>query len=187
MAKSKAKTARRAAPVKKTKKPAARKTPARKDPNASPPPARTITPYLAVGDAASAINWYKNVFGAKPITVQPAPGNKIMHAALRIGDSELFLSDIFPGADLNDPSRVGASTSIHVWSKNAETWWQNAVRNGAKVSMPMDDQFWGDKYGKLVDPFGHSWSLGWRSKLSKAELERKRQAAMADFAAMASP
>lgn len=151
---------------------------------AAPHPSRTVTPYLSVGDAAGAIAWYKLAFGAKEVDRQPAPGGKVMHAHLRIGDSDVFLSDIFPGSDLNDPARVGASVSLHVWSRNVDKLWKGAVDNGAKVTMPLDDQFWGDRYGKLVDPHGHSWSLGWKSKLPKAELDRKREAAMQQFAAM---
>ena len=173
--------------VRKAVKTAAKKATRAAKAAAPAPSLRTLTPYLSVGDAAGAIAWYKKAFGAKETERQGGPGGRIMHAHLRIGDSDLFLSDIFPGADLHDPSRVGASTSMHLWSRDIEKFWQNATKNGAKVSMPLDDQFWGDRYGKLVDPFGHSWSLGWRSKLSKAELERKRVAAMAEFAAMGSP
>ena len=151
--------------------------------NASPPPARTLTPYLAVNDAAGAIEWYRKAFSAKEVSRQPAPGNKLMHAHLRIGDSDLFLSDIFPGADVQDPSRVGASVTLHLWTRNAEKLWKSAVENGAKVTMPYDDQFWGDTYGKLTDPYGHSWSFSWKSRLSKAELEQKRVEAMKAFGA----
>lgn len=142
---------------------------------------RTLTPYLAVNDAAGAIDWYKKAFSAKEIDRQPAPGNKLMHAHLKIGDSDLFLSDIFPDSDVVDPSRAGASVTIHVWTKNVEKFWQNAVANGAKVTMPIDDMFWGDRYGQVADPFGHRWSLSYKSKLPKAVLEAKRVEAMKQF------
>jgi uncharacterized glyoxalase superfamily protein PhnB len=82
---------------------------------------------------------------------------------------------------MQDASRVGASASMHLWSRNADKWWKNATSNGAKVTMPMEDQFWGDRYGKLVDPYGHNWSLAWRSKLNAKELEALRVKAMAQF------
>ena len=161
------------------------KTAARKitpKPGKPPAAAHTLSPYLAVNDAARAIDWYRTAFGAKKVYVQQA-GGKVMHAHLRIGDSDLFLADIFHGADLQDASRVGASTSMHLWSRNADKWWSAAVANGAKVSLPYEDQFWGDKYGKLIDPFGHNWAIAWKSKLSPKELEALRVKAMSQFGA----
>jgi uncharacterized glyoxalase superfamily protein PhnB len=175
--------ARTKRPAKKTAKTSARKTAPKRPAKAAaaaPPRPRTLTPYLAVSDAAAAIEWYKKAFGAKEVTRQPA-GDKIMHAALRIGDSDLYLADIFPGSDLADPSRVGASVNLHLELKDADKVWQTAVTNGAKVSMPLDDMFWGQRYGKLVDPFGHNWALSSKSKLSKAELEKKREQAMREM------
>lgn len=162
------------------------KTPARKSTaKAAAKPAfkpHTVTPYLAVTDAAGAIEWYKKVFGAKETSRQLA-GPKIMHAALRIGDSEVYLSDIFPGSDVQDPSRVGASVTIHVWSPKIDKFWQNAVANGAKVAMPIDNMFWGDRYGQFIDPFGHRWAVNWKAKMTKAEMEKKRQEAMTQMGA----
>lgn len=162
--------------VKKTAKRVAKRA------NAAPPaPKSAITPYLAVSDAAGAIAWYKEAYGAKVVGTQPGPGGKLLHAHLRIAGADLYMSDIFPNADLQDPSRVGASVSLHLWTRNVDKMWDGAVKGGAKVVMPLDDQFWGDRYGKLVDPYGHSWSLAWKSKLSKAELEKKRVEAMKQF------
>ncbi len=172
-------TARRAKPA--AKKAARRSTPRNEVANQL----RTLTPYLAVNDAAGALDWYKKAFGAKEVSRQPAPGpgNKLMHAHLRIGDSNLFLSDIFPGSDAVDPAKAGASVNLHLWHKDVDKLWKGAIANGAKVTMPLDDMFWGDRYGKIVDPYGHSWALSYRSKLSKAELERKREEAMKSFGA----
>src|SRR5258708_10395897 len=108
--------------TKRTTKPAARKpkTAARKTaPKVAAPPRtlHTITSYLSVNDAAAAIEWYKKAFNAKEATRQMV-GPKVMHAALRIGDSEIYLSDIFPGSDMRDPSRVGASVTMQVRSKD---------------------------------------------------------------------
>ena len=148
------------------------------------PALRTLTPYLALRDAAAAIAWYKKVFGAKEIDRMPAPGGKLMHAQLRVGDSDLFLSDVFPGSDTQEPTALrGTSVTLHLWSRHVDKWWSAAVEGGAKVTMPLDDMFWGDRYGKIVDPFGHVWAISWKSKLPKAELERRREATMAQFAA----
>jgi uncharacterized glyoxalase superfamily protein PhnB len=162
------KTAKRVAP----KKAAARKP--------APPDPRTVTPYLSVGNAAEAIDWYKKVFGAKE-TAREIVGGKVMHGALQLGSSTFFLSDIFPGSDSRDPRDTGPSVNLHLWHKDADKLWTNAISNGAKVTMPIDDMFWGDRYGRLIDPFGHSWSLATRSKLSKPELERRRVEAMKGF------
>jgi uncharacterized glyoxalase superfamily protein PhnB len=173
--------------VKKTVKKTARRAPAKKASraprNGTVNQLRTVTPYLAVNDATGAVAWYKKALGAKEIDRQPAPGpgNKLMHAHLKIGDSDLFLSDIFPGSDSVDPTKTGPSVNLHVWSKNVDKLWSSAIANGAKVTMPIDDMFWGDRYGKLIDPYGHSWALSYRSKLSKAELEKKREEAMKGF------
>lgn len=168
----------------KTTKPAARKAAPRKTARRKPavPKPRALTPYLGVNDGAAAIAWYKDVFGAKPLgDVQPGPGGKVMHAALMIGDSQLFLSDIFPGADLVDPTRAGPSVNLHYTRPNADDVWKRAVAKGAKVTMPFEDMFWGDKYGRMVDPFGHSWAIARKSKLSKAQLADLREKAMREF------
>ena len=111
-----------------------------------------------------------------------------MHAHLKVGDSELFHADMFPVSDMRDPARVGGTTvNLHVWSRNAQKMWDGAVANGAKVTMPMDDMFWGNRYGKFLDPYGHSWALAWRSKISKAELEMKREEELKQFASGGAP
>lgn len=168
------KTTRKATPKK-----AARRA-ARPQGNAAPPsPLHAITPYLAVSDAGRALDWYKKVFGAKEVTRQQVPGGKIMHGHLRIGDVDLFLADIFPGSDNVDPAKAGASVSLHYYRPNAGHVWERAVAEGAKVTMPFEDQFWGDRYGKIVDPFGHSWSIARKSPLSRKEMDALREKAMA--------
>jgi uncharacterized glyoxalase superfamily protein PhnB len=151
-------------------------------------PYSTVTPYLAVSDAAQAIDWYKKAFGAKELSRMPAPGGKLMHAEIMIGDSRVMLSDVFPGSDIQAPRAVGATTAnLHIYHKDVDRLWQAAIAAGARIVMPLDDQFWGDRYGKLTDPFGHSWALSYKAKMSKEERERKRQAAMEAFAGAASP
>jgi PhnB protein len=142
----------------------------------------TVTPYLAVGNAANAIDWYKKAFGAKEITRQLEPTGKIMHASLKIADSVVMLSDIFPGSEMKDPRDSGPSVNLHIYSKDVDRIWRKAVEAGAKVTMPLEDQFWGDRYGKLADPYGHSWGFSWKAKMSKAEMDKKREEAMKQMA-----
>lgn len=141
-----------------------------------------LTPYLAVNDANGAIAWYKDVFGAKQAgDIMPGPGGKVMHAQLKIGDSLLYLSDIFPDSDMVDPTRAGPSVNLHYYRPNAGHVWERAVEKGAKVTMPFAEMFWGDTYGKIIDPYGHSWAISRKSKLSKKELEALRATQLAQF------
>jgi len=151
--------------------------------NASNVRPNTVTPYLAVGNAAGAIDWYKKAFGAKELSRQLEPTGKVMHAAVKIGGSVVFLSDIFPGSDMKDPLENGTAVNLHIYSPDIDKIWKKAVANGAKVSMPLEDQFWGERFGKLADPYGHSWGFSWRAKMSAAEMEKKREEAMKQMAA----
>jgi uncharacterized glyoxalase superfamily protein PhnB len=123
----------------------------------------TLTPYLIVRDCANAIEFYKQAFGATVQRVSHAPdGEKISHADLRIGDSILMLNDEFPEWGSHSPLSPGggsASCTIHIYVDDVDTMWNSAVNAGATVKMPLADQFWGDRYGILKDPFGHNWSL----------------------------
>ena len=143
---------------------------------------RTVTPYLSINGAAAAIDWYKKAFGAKEIVREPTPDGKLMHAQIRIGDSILMMSDVFPGASSQSPDVLGnSSVTLQVNVKNVDKLWQQAVDAGAKVTMPLDNMFWGERYGQLTDPFGHHWSLSEQIKMSKAEREEKQKQAMAMF------
>jgi uncharacterized glyoxalase superfamily protein PhnB len=145
-------------------------------------PYRTVTPYLALADASAAIEWYKKAFGARELSRMPGPAGKLMHAEIQIGDSRVMLSDVFPGSDSKEPQELGGtSTYLHIIQRNIDRLWQRAVAAGARVTMPLADQFWGDRYGKLQDPFGHSWGLSYKAKMTKQEMERKRQEAMGAF------
>jgi PhnB protein len=119
-----------------------------------------VIPYLMVRGASDAIEFYKRAFGAEDHGRMPAEGSeKLMHAYLRINDADLFLSDEFPeyGMGLGDgPNGV----TIHLVVDDADTWWARALEAGCTVTMPIADQFWGDRYGQLRCPFGHSWSIG---------------------------
>ena len=126
-----------------------------------PPGFHTLTPHLVVKDASNAIEFYKNAFGAKEIRRAPAPdGKSLMHAELQIGDSRLMLVDEFPDMDCRGPESIGGTpVTIHMFVKDVDAAFSRAVAAGAEVKMPLEDMFWGDRYGVLTDPFGHSWSL----------------------------
>src|SRR3989442_13818014 len=142
----------------------------------------TVTPYLVIGGAAKAIEFYKKAFGAKEVSRQPMPDGTLMHAMIQIGDSMIMMSDEFPGGDSKSPTSAGATTAnLHIYSKDVDKLWNQAVSAGAKPTLPLDNQFWGERYGKLQDPFGHIWSVSMVVKMSESEREAKRQAAMGMF------
>jgi PhnB protein len=141
----------------------------------------TVTPHLVINGAAKAIDFYKDAFGAKKLGVVTSPDGKILHARMKIGDSILMMSDQFPEITASPTSPGSSTVTMHVYSKNVDKLWKRAVGAGAKIVMPIDNQFWGERYGKLLDPFGHSWSLSMRVGMSRTEREAKRQAAMDMF------
>jgi PhnB protein len=121
---------------------------------------QSVTPHLICAGAADAIEFYKKAFGAVEEARLPGPDGKLMHAMIRIGDSAVMLVDEMPewGA-LGPKSLKGSPVTIHLYVENADATVERAVKAGAKVTMPLADQFWGDRYGKLEDPFGHHWSV----------------------------
>ncbi len=121
----------------------------------------TLTPHLTVRDAAKAIDFHKQAFGAEVRGVS-YEGKKVIHAALKIGDSMLMLNDEFPEWGTLSPlstGNAGAGVAIHIYVEDVDNVFNRAVSAGATVKMPPMDQFWGDRYGQVVDPFGHRWSL----------------------------
>ena len=121
----------------------------------------TVTPHLVCAGAADAIEFYKKAFGAVELSRMLGPDGKVMHASIRIGDSVIMLNDEMPAWGTFGPKSLkGSSVIIHLYVENADAAFDQAVRAGAKVTMPLDDMFWGDRYGKLEDPFGHQWSIG---------------------------
>jgi len=120
----------------------------------------TVTPHLTVRDAAGAIEFYKKAFGAEECFRMPSPDGKIMHAEIRIGDSAVMINDEMPDFAKNSPQSIGGSpVTLHLYVSDADAFFARATREGAKVDMPLMDAFWGDRYGKLEDPFGHKWSV----------------------------
>jgi len=137
----------------------------------------TITPFLTVRDAARAIEFYKQAFGAVEKGVMKGPDGKVMHAELRIGDSIIMLSDEFPeyGA-LSPQSTGGVGMGLHIYLDGVDAAFDRAVKAGAKVEMPVADMFWGDRYGKLADPFGHKWSIGTHIRdMSTKDIEKAQE------------
>ncbi|MGA8709688.1 MAG: VOC family protein [Thermoplasmata archaeon] len=148
-----------------------------------PPGYRTVTAYLTVDGGLAALEFYKHAFGARELMRRVTPDGKLIHGQLRIGDSIVLLSDRFPDSTTAAPSAIGTTTvSLHLYSKNVDALWDRAVAAGAKVSMPLENQFWGERYGRLIDPFGHHWSLAMRVRMSRAEMAAKQREAEASFA-----
>jgi PhnB protein len=120
----------------------------------------TLTPYMTVRDAARAIEFYKQAFGAVERGIMKGPDGKIMHAELMIGDSIVMLADEFPEyGSLSPQSTGGSGMGLHIYVEDADSAFDRAVKAGATIEMPIGDMFWGDRYGKLADPFGHKWSI----------------------------
>lgn len=142
----------------------------------------TLTPFLTVRDAAKAIEFYKQAFGAEVRGgVMKGPDGKVMHAELKIGDSIIMLSDEFPDFNCLSPQTLGGSAiGLHIYLDGVDAAFDRAVKAGAEVEMPIMDQFWGDRYGKLKDPFGHKWSIATHVKdLSMDEMKKGMDEAMA--------
>ena len=139
----------------------------------------TVTPYLMVNNGSEAIEFYKRAFGAKEILRHSTPDGKILNAQLRIGDSIVMLSDEFPGSDVRSPASLGTSTvTLHVYTGEVNKLWDQAMSAGAKIVMPLNNQFWGERYGQLSDPFGHRWSLSQQVKMSEEEMQALEKASM---------
>lgn len=121
---------------------------------------RTVTPFLTCADAAQALEFYQQAFGAIEQTRLPGPQGKIMYSNLQLGDSSICVVDEVPewGA-LGPKSLQGTPVTIHLYVDDVDAVVASAVAAGAKVTMPVADMFWGDRYGMLEDPFGHRWSV----------------------------
>jgi PhnB protein len=141
----------------------------------------SVTPYITVKDAARAIDFYQRAFGAKEIMRMDGPDGKIPHAELKIGDSMVMLADEMPGNNAKSPQSLGGTTvNMFVYTEDVDHMFKQAVSAGAKVDMPLDDMFWGDRYGKLTDPFGHTWSLATHKEdVAPEEMKKRAKEAMA--------
>lgn len=149
---------------------------------AQPSPKRypTVTPHLTVRDGIKAIAFYEAAFGAEEIYRMPNPqGEGLWYAELKIGDSMIFITDEHPEAGGMSPNTLGGSpVTIHLSVEDADAWFDRAVKAGAAVTMPLENMFWGDRYGTLVDPFGHHWSIASPLEALTEEEIRERAAAI---------
>jgi PhnB protein len=140
----------------------------------------TITPYLTVRGAAEALAFYERAFGAKEHFRMDAPGGKLMHAEMRLGDSAFMLTDEFEEWGNRSPATIGATgSSLMVYVEDVDATFQQAVEAGAKVVMPVENHFYGDRMGMVEDPFGHRWSLASHVEdVPPDELERRAREMM---------
>jgi len=139
----------------------------------------SLTPYLCVSDAARAIEFYDKAFGATLIMRLAEPGGRVGHAELQVGDSVIMLADEHPEYGVRSPRAFGGSpVSLHLYVEDVDAVVARAVAAGAKVVHPVADKFYGDRSGRVEDPFGHVWDIGTHKEdVSPAEVER-RYAAM---------
>jgi PhnB protein len=134
----------------------------------------SLTPYITCKNAGSAIEFYKKAFGAVEVSRMPGPGGAIVHAELRIGDSPLFISDEFPGMAVAPSGNGPTAYSLFLYADKIDDLYNRAVSAGCRSVMPLSDMFWGDRFGKLVDPFGHHWGLAQHIEdVSPEEMERR--------------
>lgn len=160
----------------------------RRTAKAVPDDYQTITPHIVLDDCAKAIEFYKKAFGAKEALRMPGPGGKIVHAELQVGTSRLMMSDEMqpmpgqPGV-YKSPKTAGVNTAaLFLYVKDVDEWFDRAVKAGCTVRTPLADMFWGDRYGQVIDPFGHTWGMATHTEdLSGAEMKRRQQDAFAEM------
>jgi PhnB protein len=142
-----------------------------------------LIPHLTVKNAAKAIEFYKKAFGATQVSRHDMPNGSIMHATLMIKGYPLFLNDEFPEMGCKAPQSLGGTAVfIMLYVEDVDAFVKQAISAGAEIKMPVQDQFWGDRYGLIADPFGHYWEIASRKEdLSPAEMERRGKEAMSQM------
>ena len=137
----------------------------------------TITPHLVVRDATRAVDWYANVLGAEERLRIPVPDGRLMSVELRFGDSALMLADEFPAMGIVSPQTLGGTyMALHLMVDDVDRVWQHALDAGSEVFHPLQDSFWGERHGQVIDPFGHRWGLAQHLRdVSPEELVRAAQ------------
>lgn len=148
---------------------------------------QTLSPSLIVDPASEAIDYYKRAFGAIERGVMPGPDGRIAHAELQIGDSVLMLSDPFPMQNAKSPKELGGtSVAIFMYVEDVDAVYKQAIEAGGTSTMEPDNQFWGDRFGALVDPFGHAWAIATHVEdVPEDEMRVRGEKAMAEMAAAA--
>ena len=135
---------------------------------------QTITPQLTLDEAAQTIDWYKKALGAEEVSRSVGPDGKIMHADIKIGNSHIMVNDVMEGASKGPRAFGGSPTSLWLYVENSDALFNRAVAAGAKVQMPLDDQFWGDRAGAVADPAGYTWWIASRKEeLTTEEIQRR--------------
>jgi PhnB protein len=137
----------------------------------------TITAHMVVRDAARAVEWYTKVLGAEELLRIPTPDGRLMSVELRFGDSTVMLADEFPEMGIVSPQTLGGTyMALHLMVDDVDKLWQRALDAGAEVFHPLQDSFWGERAGQVIDPFGHRWGLAQRlHDVSPEELVRAAQ------------
>jgi len=159
--------------------------------SAIPEGLHAVTPHLVFDDAAAAIEWYKRGFGAEELSRAVGPDGKIMHAEIRLGDSVLYLNDAMGGG--KSPKVLGGSPiGLWIYTHDADTLFNRALAAGATVAPgpmgQMQDQFWGDRCGTLIDPAGYQWTIATRKEdLTPQELKQREEEFFRQFAGQAAP
>jgi len=136
-----------------------------------------VTPHLVIREAAKAIEFYKKAFGAVESARLPGPDGKLMHGMIRINGSPVMLVDENPKWGIVSPKTLkGTPVTIHLYVEDADAFVAKAVAAGAKVTMPVSEAFWGDRYGVIEDPYGHKWSVATHVRdLSMEEIQQAMQ------------
>lgn len=146
----------------------------------------TVSAHLVVREAGKAMDWYKKAFGAEEVMRMPGPGGQgVMHGEVKIGNSTIMLCDENPEWGCTSPALLkGTTVTIHLYVENADAMFDRAVKAGATPNMPPMDMFWGDRYGKLTDPFGHTWGVATHKEdVSPEECGKRAQAWFANMGA----
>ncbi len=139
----------------------------------------TATPYLIIKCAGAAIEFYKKALGAVELCRMPGPGDQVMHAEIKVGDSIIMLADEFPDMGYRGPeSRGGTTVSIVLYVEDVDKSYAKAVAAGAAATRPVKDEFWGDRMGTVTDPFGHVWTISTHTEDVSVEEMQRRMAAM---------
>ena len=143
---------------------------------------QTVNAHIVLDECAKAIEFYKKAFGARAGLVMPGPGGKIVHAEVQIGASRLMMSDEMPPMGLpgvyKSPKTAGLNTAaLFLYVDDVDAWFDRAVKAGCTVRSPLTDMFWGDRFGQVIDPFGHTWGMATHFEdVSEADMKRRQQA-----------
>lgn len=145
--------------------------------SAIPPGMHSVTPHLICAGASEAIEFYKKAFGAEELSRVPGPDGKLIHASIRLFNSIVMLVDEFPDWGCLGPKTLkGSPVTIHLFVEKVDAVVDQAVQAGATITMPIADMFWGDRYGKIQDPFGHEWSIATHMQdLTPEEIQQNMQ------------